>query len=143
MVAIGFVGSAIDYSIGWARKVGSSEAIGAVADYFSQHYSNWIDIVEDLRNYSFSIDYHMNLNFAKGLEVYLHVEPMVRIEKQRILAHHLHLSLRIQLEDVGSPCLQPIYSGNPSFSSSNEDSTQLVVTQPLLVSSLHSLYPTM
>ena len=54
--------------------------------------SNWIDFVEDLGNYGFSIDYHMNLNFARGPEAYLDVEPMVSIEQQRILSHHLHLS---------------------------------------------------
>ena len=72
--------------------VGNSEAIGIIVDYFSQYYSNSIDIMEDLWNYDFSIDYHMNLNFARGPEAYLDVGPMVGVEKQRILAHYLHLS---------------------------------------------------
>jgi len=105
--------------------------------YFAQHYSNWVGFVDDLGYCGFVIDYHMNLNFARGLEAYLDVE------QQRILAHHPHLSLHIQLEDAGSPCLQPIYSGNTSFASGNEDSTQLVVTQPLLASSFQSSYPAM
>ena len=68
------------------------DAIEIVADYFAQHCSNWIDFVEGLGYCSFYIDYHRNLNFAKGLEAYLDVEPMVSVEQQRILAHHLHLS---------------------------------------------------
>ena len=89
----------------------------------------------DLGDYGFAIDYHINLNFARGLEAYLDIEPMVGVKQQKILAHHLHLSLSIQLEDVGSPCLQPICIGNPSFSSSNEGSIQLVVIWLLQASS--------
>ena len=48
--------------------------------------------MEDLGNYSFAIDYHMNLNFVKVLEAYLDAGPMVGIDQQKILAHHLHLS---------------------------------------------------
>jgi len=47
--------------------------------------------MEDLGYYSFSIDYHIDLNFANGLEAYLDIGPMANVEKQRILAHHLHL----------------------------------------------------
>ena len=60
--------------------------------YFVQHYSNWVGFVEDLGYCGFAIDYHMNLNFSRGPEAYLDIEPMVDVEKQRILAHHLHLS---------------------------------------------------
>ena len=62
-------------------------------------------MVEDLGNSSFSIDYHRNLNFARGLEAYLDIEPMAFVEPQKILAHHLHLSSRIQWEDADSPHL--------------------------------------
>jgi len=91
--SVGFVGSmAIGYYIDYAKVVGNSKAIGIIVGYFSQHCSNQIDFVEDLGYYSFFSDYHMNLNFARGLEAYLDVGPMVGIEKQRILTHHLHLS---------------------------------------------------
>ena len=60
--------------------------------YFAQHCSNWIDFVEGLGYYGFAIDYHMNLNFARGPKAYLDVGPMVGIKQQRIVAHHLHLS---------------------------------------------------
>ena len=46
--------------------VWNSESIEIVADYFSQHYFNGVDILEDLGDYNFVIDYHMNLNFSKG-----------------------------------------------------------------------------
>lgn len=32
------------------------------------------------------------LNFAKDLKAYLDIEPMVGVEQQKILSHHLHLS---------------------------------------------------
>ena len=83
----------------------------------------------------------MNLNFSRGPKAYLDVGPMVSIEQQRILSHHLHLSCCIQLEDASSPCLQPVYNGNRSFASGNEDSSQLVVIQLLLDSSLQSSCP--
>ena len=112
MVAIGSVGFASSFTsstigfIGWARMIGNSEAIEVVMDSFSQHYSNQVDnMVEDLGDYDFSTDYHMNLNFAKGPKAYLDVGPMVYVMEQKILAHHLHLSLGIQLEDAGSPYL--------------------------------------
>ena len=91
VVAIGFAGFSIG-SVGQAKVVGNYEAIGVVADCFAQHYSSQVDIEEDIGNYSFAIDYHMNLNFAKGLEAYLDIRPMVGVEKQKILSHHLHLS---------------------------------------------------
>ena len=84
-------------------------------------------MVEDLGDSSFYIDYHRNLNFARGPEAYLDIEPMAIIEPQKILSHHLHLSLSIQLEDVDSPHLQPTYIGNPSFASGNEGNIQQVV----------------
>ena len=93
MVVIGSIDCVIDYFVGLARKVGNSKVIEAIVDYFSKHYSNYVDyILEDLGYYDFSIDYHIDLNFAKGPEAYLDVGPMVGVEQQRILAHHLHLS---------------------------------------------------
>ena len=80
MVSIGSTCSAIGYSIGQARMVGNFEAV-EVVDCFAQHYSSQVDIVEDLGDYSFAIDYHMNLNFAMDSEVYLDVGPMAIIEQ--------------------------------------------------------------
>ena len=53
VVAIGSAGSTIDYSTNQARMVGNSMAIEIFVDFFAQHYSNQVDIVEDLGNYSF------------------------------------------------------------------------------------------
>ena len=93
MVAIGSTSSAFDYSVSQAKKVGSSKSTRAVANYFAKDYSNQVDyIVEDLRDYSFAIDYLINLNFAKGPEAYLDVGTMADIEEKIILSHHLHLS---------------------------------------------------
>ena len=79
---VGFVGSmAIGCSIDQARVVGNFETIGIVVGYFSQYCSNWIDFVEGLWYYGFSIDYHMNLNFAREPKVYLTVEPMFGVEQ--------------------------------------------------------------
>ena len=63
VVAIGsasFASSFVGYSTDQARMVGNSKAIEIFVDCFAQHYSNQVDIVEDLGNYDFSIDYHMN-----------------------------------------------------------------------------------
>ena len=80
--------------VGWAKMIGNSKAIVVVVDSFSQHYSNQVEdmMLEDLGNSGFAIDYHRNLNFARGPKAYLDVGPMVSIEQQRLLAHHLHLS---------------------------------------------------
>ena len=48
--------------------------------------------MEDLENYGFVIDYHMNFNFARGPKAYLDIGPMVSVEQKRMLAHHLHLA---------------------------------------------------
>ena len=67
VVAIGSIDFAIDYFVGLAKNIGNSKAIEAIVDYFSKHYSNQVDyIVEDLGYYGFAIDYHIDLNFAKG-----------------------------------------------------------------------------
>ena len=92
VVATSSVGSTIGYYVGQARMVGNSEAIEVVEDFFSQHYSNQVDIMGDLGNYNFAIDYHMNLNFAKGPEAYLDIGIVAGIKQRKTLSHHLHLS---------------------------------------------------
>ena len=79
-------------STSFSSRIGNSKAIEIVVDCFTQHYSNQVYIVEDLGNYSFSIDFHMNLNFLECPKEYLDVGPMVGVEQQKVLAHHLHLS---------------------------------------------------